>query len=376
MAMRQKQIKNLSFDTEALLYAAMSSFVNGEIVFAHDTGRVYRYASGSLMPIGEPSISIIAIVDMTTAEPTVMSVGDSYRNTVTGNSNVTTTVVTANYIYTWDGIAWAETIPVVGTISYNTAESIIYVHNGSIWDVVGAGASVALDRVDLQITDSSTLTITTNIIPIGDPTFNTIDDPSNLIVSTAGSEHIRVAKSGVYIVLCALNKTSTEITSRFVHNGIVKAIIRVRNGNKAVYKWIGNASANDTFYFTIDNSTISEVDIIVQQIATSTYIPNTALIVDDKATSDYIDLGAMRMQWGVFPLASDSETAVTLPAAFATSAYSVNLGIEPSTGFTTSGTIEIPVGIKTLTTTTFGLDRDNDITGTINVHWQAFGLKP
>ncbi len=101
--------------------------------------------------------------------------------------------------------------------------------------------------------------------------------------------------------------------------------------------------------------------------------PTTA-IINDQASSGYIDIGSMRMQWGSESITIDTAVTITLPGAFANTAYAVTTSVDDS--WTTSTRVSEVMKVENKTTTTFDLDRDNDVTGTVLCDWIAIGLKP
>lgn len=96
--------------------------------------------------------------------------------------------------------------------------------------------------------------------------------------------------------------------------------------------------------------------------------------INDQAASNYFDIGSMRIQWGTESITVDSAYTVTLPAAFANNTYVVTTSVDM--GWTSGGVVGAAMKVTSKTTTTFDLDRDDDVTGTINPDWIAIGLKP
>ena len=90
---------------------------------------------------------------------------------------------------------------------------------------------------------------------------------------------------------------------------------------------------------------------------------------DTSSQSGYIDIGNIRIQWGLSSVAVDTGTTITLPAAFGNTYYMVTCSPEGAAhGF--------PADIRGRTTTTFILDRRNTASGTFNWGWIAIGVKP
>lgn len=98
--------------------------------------------------------------------------------------------------------------------------------------------------------------------------------------------------------------------------------------------------------------------------------------INDQAVSGYIDIGTMRIQWGTEAVTSDSPWTATLPVPFANANYIIAFSFDDS--WTSSGAVQGPLRTEkdSKTTTQFEIDRDDDVTGTINVDWIAIGLKP
>ncbi len=98
--------------------------------------------------------------------------------------------------------------------------------------------------------------------------------------------------------------------------------------------------------------------------------------INDQAASRYFDIGSMRIQWGSQAITTDAAVAVVLPALFASTVYFLALSWDDSwsSGGAVQGPMRVEAGSKT--TAQFELDRDDDVTGTINIEYIAIGLKP
>lgn len=107
---------------------------------------------------------------------------------------------------------------------------------------------------------------------------------------------------------------------------------------------------------------------------TNLHNPNTTYI-NDQVSSKYFDIGTMRIQWGEEAVAGDTAHTVTLPVAFADANYIIAISIKAG-GWTTGGAIATAMVFESKTTTTFDLNRDDEVTGTITIDWIAIGLKP
>jgi hypothetical protein len=111
-------------------------------------------------------------------------------------------------------------------------------------------------------------------------------------------------------------------------------------------------------------------DILAMQSATNPAI-------NDKSSSNYFDLGNVRIQWGVSPGGSQSQT-VTLPAEFKDANYSITMTLN---GSSVLNVFSLTCAGRTTTTFTGYITylTSNNSTvlaasGTFN--WIAIGLKP
>ncbi len=98
-------------------------------------------------------------------------------------------------------------------------------------------------------------------------------------------------------------------------------------------------------------------------------------IVNDQVSSGYFDIGTMRIQWGSQAITLDTATAVVFPASFANATYSIALSWDNT--WTSGGAVEGPMSVEagSKTISQFQVNRDDDITGTINIDYIAIGLK-
>ncbi len=95
---------------------------------------------------------------------------------------------------------------------------------------------------------------------------------------------------------------------------------------------------------------------------------------NDQGSFNYFDIGTIRIQWGSESVIIDNPDTITLPAPFLNTAYAVTTSVDDS--WTTSTRVSEVIKVTNKTTTTFDLDRDNDVTGTVICDWIAIGLKP
>lgn len=102
----------------------------------------------------------------------------------------------------------------------------------------------------------------------------------------------------------------------------------------------------------------------------------TANNVYSNAVTGYVDIGSVRICYGIFSLYSDSPLTVNLPASYSNTSFSVNVSSQPdTTNWTGSDNIGVPIKITSKTTSSFSIDRDNDMTGVVFVNWQTMGTK-
>ncbi len=100
--------------------------------------------------------------------------------------------------------------------------------------------------------------------------------------------------------------------------------------------------------------------------------------INDQASSGYFDIGTMRIQWGRITYTQDDPTAMTLPAPFANTPYSVMLSLHEWEYNDGKGPANVSNAISVVakSTTTFTVNRDNDLANDTVFDWVAIGLKP
>ena len=128
---------------------------------------------------------------------------------------------------------------------------------------------------------------------------------------------------------------------------------------------VGTSTASITL------TTWSSIDVKIYGIkAQKTVINTTDVAVDDQASSGYMDIGDMRMQWGRFEFTSAAYADITFPASFANTDFS--FVANPANG---SSIDQIQQDIDANRTVNSAKARAlNSTTGFID--WQAIGLKP
>jgi len=104
-----------------------------------------------------------------------------------------------------------------------------------------------------------------------------------------------------------------------------------------------------------------------------------SITVNDQAASGYIDIGSMRIQWGI--ATASGLNNITLPAPFANTSYSVSTGTDSGTSAPADNVSTRSSHIGSKTTTSFQLRSifvNQNLTGDSNIDmsWMAIGLKP
>ena len=154
--------------------------------------------------------------------------------------------------------------------------------------------------------------------------------------------------------------------------------IDLQAGDKVVVTVVCNAADSWNIASTNDGCYLD-----IRQLPTHTVVPTIseeAIPVDDQAASGYVDIGAMRMQWGIMNStvfssqgAANDGSRITYPVAFRntpTLTGSLTDGSNQATNLTFSGV-----------TTTKGVVRLRDLdvnsweTNSFEVSWVAIGLK-
>lgn len=92
-------------------------------------------SSAILQTLGFETIN--NFLNLVTSEPISPNDGDTYIATATGTSNITSTSVTINRLYTWNKIKgiWVEFIPISGEVVLNSYDSTRYSYSSGSWVV-------------------------------------------------------------------------------------------------------------------------------------------------------------------------------------------------------------------------------------------------
>ena len=157
---------------------------------------------------------------------------------------------------------------------------------------------------------------------------------------------------------------------------IVKADDRLYTWNKTdpdgiLSDWVDVGTISSIDWNVITNkptSAVGDIDDAVTKKHT----------INDQASSGYVDIGTMRIQWGSITYNSDLPVAMVLPAPFANLGYSVQLSLHAWEYNAEKGPANVSNGISVVvkTTTAFHVNRDDDLALDTVFDWFAIGLKP
>lgn len=145
------------------------------------------------------------------------------------------------------------------------------------------------------------------------------------------------------------------------NRGVARVIVDATGGPKVISYTLATSALNVS----------NQAFISIKQLPSSTVVMPAAseIEVADQAASGYMDIGTMRMQWGI----GSAQTTITLPVPFANANYSIS-------GICTSGISNLfnPT-LGNITSTSFFANLWNTnggggIGGT--VRWIAIGLRP
>ncbi len=146
--------------------------------------------------------SVTSQVNFVTSEPGSPSTGDRYINTATGTSSGTSQVVTANYIYEWNGTDWTETVVTEGFACWDETLDNTYVFNGSAWvkfastlthaNLAGLQGGTSSEYYHLTATEHPYVSgaNSQSLLTTAAPTFTdvTLTGMTGSIITTAGAE--------------------------------------------------------------------------------------------------------------------------------------------------------------------------------------------
>ena len=201
-------------------------------------------------------------------------------------------------------------------------------------------------------------------------------DPNTL----RSGETIVIEQSGVYRIFGTSDAATSYSAVAIFINGVNSSATagEAHTGGDAwrnSVELIRGLTAGDIVSFSATGGgTSHRASFSIEQLPTSTVVDPGAVTVNDQAASGYMDVGTCRFQWGQLTNTSDAAQFVTLPAAFASTAYSLSL--TPDDGWTVGAGEVTPWKWSGKTTTSFNVDRDDDVSGTALVDWIAIGRKP
>jgi hypothetical protein len=132
----------------------------------------------------------------------------------------------------------------------------------------------------------------------------------------------------------------------------------------------------DRLIYYTGTDTSSDTSLYVWNVdsgGTYTLLYPTVPVVNAGA-SNYIKIGTVTIQWGEVAN-DDGEVIVTLPTAFGDTNYSVSGTFYKEAGWSAPSAVGVPIAIVagSITTTTYTVDRDNDIDSGL-WRWIAIGL--
>jgi hypothetical protein len=100
-----------------------------------------------------------------------------------------------------------------------------------------------------------------------------------------------------------------------------------------------------------------------------------AIAINDQATDGYVDIGNMRIQWGIAGSASGLRT-VTLPAPFRDTGYTVTANTDSAAGDPPLLNRLVMLGGKTTGSFKGRAVKGDNTDSNFAFQWQAIGLKP
>jgi hypothetical protein len=103
--------------------------------------------------------------------------------------------------------------------------------------------------------------------------------------------------------------------------------------------------------------------------------PSTGVAINDVGSSGYIDIGTVRIQWGIAPTASALRT-ITLPAPFKNTSYTVTANTNSNLTDPPQTSRVVMLGGKTANSFKGRVVQGNDGSSDFSFQWQAIGLKP
>jgi hypothetical protein len=100
-----------------------------------------------------------------------------------------------------------------------------------------------------------------------------------------------------------------------------------------------------------------------------------AIAINDQSADGYVDIGNMRIQWGIAPTASALRT-ITLPAPFKNTSYTVTANTNSNLTDPPQTSRVVMLGGKTANSFKGRVVQGNDGSSDFSFQWQAIGLKP
>jgi len=281
------------------------------------------------------------------------------------------TGVVAGAINYFDGTNWVD-------LPAGTAGQTLVMDAGATapeW-VTGTTTEVTdLHRASYSSTGTAGPTVTSNVIPLSNGHFDAIYDPFSM---RTGDTFV-VQQDGDYSVevnIAFNDSLSQSVVSIRVNGSAVSAVlaegITADNPVNSV-NYMGSLLAGDVvdFHVTDGSYSIFGASASIEQLPSKTVINAADLATDDQSASGYIDIGNMRMQWGIDTSANTGVRAITFPAPFADTGYVVTVSPSALGNETASA--------QALSTTQFNAriwEANTALSTSGDISWQAIGLKP
>lgn len=215
----------------------------------------------------------------------------------------------------------------------------------------------------------------------------TLNDPNALGVTDASGDYVEIKKSGRYTVRFELKHNSWNSSNTWLrlhkNNSPIYTTILVQETTAGSTETLTKQEINlpldliagDTLKFYASPTTSMQDCVVeVRELPTKTCIPASALPTSDQATSGYVDIGNMRMQWGRFTTGVSGYVTLTLPAAFKDTAYNFVAG--GANGDEVDLVQQNTDATRTTTSLQIRFVDDNSVQVGGTCDWQAIGLKP
>jgi len=335
----------------------------------------------------------------------LLAVGSGLEKTLTGLSLDTT--CSSGEVLKWDGSVWACSSD-AGGITY-TSGTGINIAAGVISSVLGTNIDSA-EILDGTISTADVGDSQITVAKVADDTLDfsvfanslTLDAATSVSVTDVNKLEITRASQGVMLSFSDGTDAHSYSSGAGSPEGVEVAdtgSLYVDTSNGVLYIK-GDDADSDTWSVAGRDSVDSLTDTDVAGVAEgatlyfdgSNWVDlpagtagqylimnpgatapewTTNLSINDQASSGYIDIGSMRMQWGIDTSGTTGVRTVTFPAAFADSSYVVTVSPEAVGNESASA--------HALSATQFSTqvwESNTAISRSTDISWQAIGLKP